>query len=331
MTLTLVQNDPVAQSIVFDVPRMLCQVQVPMAARAPDRAAPLIVELRATDRSGEASTPVNMVLGRWVREAADVAVGPESQNLYALPDPVFCSPGEFRAIVLRSASNLYRVYAAEVGGPDRVHGGFIESQQIPTGIFMDSSNNVDWTPHQGADLRCQVWVARMTAQAAYLYLSPVTSSGMTAFYLLVDQAVPEGTAVRWEYSIDNRVTWTACAPFTVTELPAVAGTLEFRAILQSNSPYVSPAVHKNIAVLVQRNKIAASYVSTRTTLTAPKTAFEGWVEYVNAPGGTTQGDGPARLRPPCRPLSPGPPVRRAAHRRGPGRDAVTPAPPRPRR
>jgi hypothetical protein len=28
---------------------------------------------------------------------------------------VFCSPGEFRAVVLRSPVNLYRIHAAEVG------------------------------------------------------------------------------------------------------------------------------------------------------------------------------------------------------------------------
>jgi hypothetical protein len=303
VTLTLVQNDPIAQSVVFDTPRMLCQFQVPMAAKPPDRSPPLVVELRATDRSGEASTPINAILGNWQREAVDVVVGPDTfdtpptKNLYVLPDPVLCLANEFRALVLRSASNLYRAYVAEVGGSDRVSGGFIETQQIATGIFLDSSNNVDWTAHQGADLRCRVWVARMTAQTAYLYLSPIISTAMTAFFLLADQAVPEGTAIRWEYSIDGRVTWTACAPFTLTELPAVATTLEFRATFQSNSPYLSPALHKNLGVLVQKNKPATSFVSKSVTLTVDatkvpaqtgKTAFAGWIEYQEASGGSTQ-------------------------------------------
>lgn len=291
--LTLVQNDPIAQSFAFPAARMLSRVDVPMAAK-PAGTTPLVFEVRATDRAGRASTPTDVVLARFARLPSAVNVGPASSNLYDLDDPVIVPPGEFRAIVLRSASNAYQAYVAQLGQADRSAGGFIQANQIESGIFMDSSNNTDWTLHQGWDLRCKAYVAAMSALTAYLYLNRVTSSNMTAFFLAADQVVPDQTSIEWQYSVDGKAIsdgtkiWTTFPIATLVELAAIAGTLDVRAIFRTNSAYVTPAIAlRSLALQVQSNKLATQYVSKLKTLTASATRVLGGLWIADAAGGTT--------------------------------------------
>lgn len=282
-TLTiLVRNDPIAQSLLFPTPRMISKVDVPMAAKPANKSAPLILELRDTDRSGDASTPIATIDARAVLEAADVAVGPSSTNPVAFADPVYMFPNEFRALVLRSASRGYQAYVAEVGGPNRATGGFIQTQQITPGIFMDSADNTDWTLRQGWDLRCSVYVAKMSALTATSYYARVTSTDITAIYLSVDQVVPDGTAIAWQYSVDGIAlggggkVWVPFQPFTVTELPAIAAQVDIRAILTSSDAYVTPSIHRfTPALLVQSNKTAGTYVSQALAVRAGVTGVNG--------------------------------------------------------
>jgi len=294
--ITRVQNDPIAQSVVFAQPRMISKVDVPMAARATPGAAtpPLIVEVRATDRSGRASTPVDEVLQRFTREANDVAAGVGSSNPYVCGDPIICPANEFRALTLRSASNAYRAYVAAVGAPDRSAGGFIQQQQIAAGIFMDSSNNVDWTLQQGWDLRCQVWVAKMSALEARLYYQRVAVANATAFFLTVDQVLPDGTSIEWQYATDGLAlgavgkVWTRFEPFTLTELSATTATIDVRAILRSIDPYVTPAIHRNTGtLLVQSNAVDGTYVSAEKRFSRNVTGVRGAINLATPPG-TTQ-------------------------------------------
>jgi hypothetical protein len=288
-----VQNDPIAQSVIFSAPRMLSRVDLPLAQKPANLGPALRFEVRATDRSGRASTPIDDVLGFTVKEPVDLTVGIGSLNQMVLPDPVLCPADEFRTFVLRSPSNAYRAYVAQLGGPDRTAGGFIQEQQIPSGIFLDSSNNVDWTLRQGWDLRCKVYVAKMSALEARLYYDRVSVANMTGFFLNPDQVVPDGTSIEWQYSTDGLAlgngskVWTTFFPFTVTELPTAAATLDLRAILRSDDPYLTPAVHRyNASVLVQVNKLAGKYVAKQKLLTAGATIIKGGVEFRTPPGGT---------------------------------------------
>lgn len=292
--LTFVQNDPIAQSFVFPAARMIVQVDVPMAAKPASGTTPLIVELRATDRAGEASTPINEVLARQSRLPAGVNVGPSSSNLYTFDDPIFCVPNEFRSLVLRSASNDYKAFISKLQGADRVAGGTINTQQIDGGIFMDSSNNVDWTPHQDRDLRCKVWVAKMSALEARLYFGRVTAANTTAFFLNVDQVVPDGTSIEWQHSVDGLAidngakVWTTFQPFSLVELAAVTGAVDLRAILRTTDPYVTPAVHRqNSSLLVQSNKLAGKYVGQRHLLTSAQTRVLGGIELRDTAAGAS--------------------------------------------
>ncbi len=293
---TLVQNDPIAQSVVFQAPRMLARIDIPLADKAVTGGPPLLLEVRATDRSGNASTPINEILAAFSREPADLASGgdsgSDSKNQFVLADPVMAFPSEFRSIVLRSASNRYKPYVAQLGGPDQISGGFIQENQIPSGIFMDSSNNADWTPRQGWDLRFKVWVAKMSALEARLYLSRITLANMTALFFSPDQVVPDGTSIEWQYSTDGVAlggggkVWTTFQPFTLTEFAAVAATVDIRGILRSSDAYVTPSVHRyNSSALVQQNKLGGKYISRQKLLTAGATVVRGSVELLTPSGG----------------------------------------------
>lgn len=286
-TITIVQNDPVAQSFNFPAARMVTKVEVPLASTPATKDAntpPVVFELRATDRAGEASTPTSEVLARVAKFAPEAA----ASGAFLLPDPVYCPADLYRAIVLRSASNEYRVHVAQVGGPDRVHGGLIGTQQIEGGIFLDSANNADWTPRQGWDLRCRVSVAHMTALSGVLRFTALSQANTTGLYLAPDQVVPDGTSITWQYSTDGS-TWIDFQPFTVTELAAVTSTVYVRALLATTDPYVTPSVHRsNCVVSLLSNKAAGTYVSEAFDLPSGTTSshITGRLE-VFEPSGTT--------------------------------------------
>jgi len=279
-TVTLVQNDPVAQSVIFPAPRMISKVVVPIAGTPPltPSSPPLLCELRATDRSGEASAPIAQILASvskppsgWAADATAVFV-----------DPVYTPANIFRSVVMRSASNLYRVYVSQLGGPDRVSGGFITKQQIDSGIFMDSSNNRDWTLRQDWDLRCQVYVAKMTVWEAYLSYQPVNVTGgaATAIFLTVDQVVPDACGITWQYSINAGVTWIDFDPMSLTEIkPAVAAVIYIRARLWTRDLYATPVIHRsNAGLLILSNKGAGKYVSERKDLSVACTQVKGQLD-----------------------------------------------------
>jgi hypothetical protein len=266
---------------------MISKVVVPIAATpAPGTAAPpLLCEVRSTDESGDASAPTPEVLA-VVSKPPEVWAGDPT---VVFPDPIYCAANLFKSIVLRSASNLYRVYIAQLGGPDRVAGGFVTQQQIDGGIFMDSSNNRDWTLHQDWDLRCQVYVAKMTDVHGYLYYASVPVVGATAIFWTVDQVAPDACGINWSYSIDSGSTWVPFQPFTVTPLAAVASTIQIRAELWTADPYSTPVVHRNnAALLVMSNKAAGTYVSDLRQMNASATKVSGQLD-VLLPAGATIG------------------------------------------
>jgi hypothetical protein len=291
--LRIVQNDPIAQSIVFPGARMISKSDIPLGQKPANGGPPLYAEWRVPDRSGQASTPTNLVLSQVRREPIDINVGDASSNVFACGDPVYMPPNEFRSLVLRSASNEYEAYVATVGAANRTTGGFVTEQAIPGGIFMDSSNNTDWTLRQGSDLRCKIYVAKMTANTAYLYFDRATFANTTALYLSPDQVVPDGTSIEWQYSVDGLAldnggkVWTTFVPYVNHELGAVAAQVDVRAILRTDDLYVTPLINRfNTSLLLLRNKLSGKYISRQKLLTANQNAVHGKIEVMTPAGGT---------------------------------------------
>lgn len=266
-------KEPIAQSVIFPEARMLSRIEVPLAAKAAPGDAPLIFQIRGTDRSGKASTPTDEVLASITRMPAACNAGAASVNTFTPPDPVLCVPNEYRALMFRSASDKYQAYIAAVGEPNQATGGLVDQQTIPGGIFMDSANNTDWTLRQGWDLRCKVYVAKCSVSTAYLYYGRISHTDITGFTLNVDQVLPDGTAIDWEYSVDGVAlngagkTWKPFVPFVPVEVPplsdgSVGDALDIRAVLRTSSLYVTPGIHeRNLSVLVTTNRTTAVYVS----------------------------------------------------------------------
>lgn len=273
-------KEPIAQSLIFPEARMLSRIDVPFETKAANGGPPLVFQIRGTGRSGKASTPTDEVLTTISREAAAVNVGAASVNTFVPGDPVLCFPNEYRAVMFRSASDAYRAYIAALGEPNLATGGVIDKQAINGGIFMDSANNTDWTLRQGWDLRCKAYVAKYTVSAATLYLARISHTDITGFTLNVDQALPDGTSIDWEYSVDSAgltaggKVWKPFVPFVPVEVPplsdgSVGDALDLRATLRTTSLYVSPGVHRrNLSVLVTTNRTQATYVSKPKTLSA---------------------------------------------------------------
>jgi hypothetical protein len=151
---------------------------------------------------------------------------------------------------------------------------------------------------QAWDLRCKVYVAKFSASDAKVYLSRISHTDITGFTLNVDQALPDGTAIDWEYSVDSAAlnavgkVWRPFVPLVPVEVPpladgSVADVLDLRATLRTTSLYVSPGFHRrNLSVHVTTNKTTALYVSKSKLLTADADAIAGQVDILDAPGGS---------------------------------------------
>lgn len=285
-----VQNSPIAQSFSFGDARMLSKIEFPLAFTPgspllpPLTKAVLVTEVRETDRAGRASSPVVSVLDRrdwWLTEAT---AGAASVNVHEMADPILMERRDPLVFVLHSASSDWQAYVAERGKPNQGGAGFL-TQQIESGVFMDSSNNVDWTLRQDFDLRCKVYTIQTTVTEAVLQLTRLTPAQATGVFLVVDQVIPDGTSIDWYYSIDGLPVgdggkvWTGFLPFRLAEFPTTAAAVDVRAVLRTTDTHLTPSINaRNLVIVLHENRITGWYVSRRKVLTAPATTIRGAIE-----------------------------------------------------
>ena len=95
---------------------------------------------------------------------------------FTFESPVYLEGGEEYALVLQSASNLYKVFISRVGDNDLITDEFI-SQQPFLGSLFKSQNGSTWDPSQWEDLKFNLNRAKFESAGNLQIYSPILSEG----------------------------------------------------------------------------------------------------------------------------------------------------------
>jgi hypothetical protein len=173
--------DPVAQTFLVDATQhpvgvFITSVDLCFAAKPTDDI-PVIVEIRPVVNGFPSSNsilpcpaPEGLAVSTLRQDAVNVSTVPDITNTakytrFPLPTPVYLEPGREYAIVVRSDSNAYRVFTAELGA--QVLGSDARvSRQPYAGAFFKSQNASAWNESPLEDLMFRVNRALWSGGAA---------------------------------------------------------------------------------------------------------------------------------------------------------------------
>jgi hypothetical protein len=99
--------------------------------------------------------------------------------------------------------------------------------------------------------------------------------------------VPQGTDLRWEYSLDGGDSWEAIVPGEEEQLPAIANRVVVRALFSSGLAFQSPVLNfHDLQLLSYLNATAGTYVTRELVATQPIASAKVYAE-MSVPSGTT--------------------------------------------
>lgn len=244
--------DPVGQTFVLDRMAFVKAIDLYFENKPDDSSttATVIVEIRGVTNGLIDSTQYGLVS----KAPAEVNVSPDASKVtrFEFKDPVLLEADTEYAFVVRSAVDDYRIWAAELGGQDILTGDTVLKNAYLEGNMMSSSNNSAWTIHQTTDLKFNL-VEDVYSNFAVLNFKEVTGAEAAKIYLTADAAIPTGTSVRWEYSLNKGVSFTSITPYTDVILDSIqnlADSVKLRATLSSESKNnLSPMIALDTVVL----------------------------------------------------------------------------------
>lgn len=228
--------DPVGQTFVLDRMAFVKGIDLYFENKPDDSSttATVIVEIRGVTNGLIDSTQYGLVS----KAPAEVFVSPDASKAtrFNFRDPVLLEADTEYAFVVRSAVDDYRIWAAELGGEDILTGDSVLKNAYLQGNMMSSSNNSAWTIHQTTDLKFNL-VEDVYSDFAVLNFKELTGAEAAKIYLTADAAIPTGTSVRWEYSLNNGG-FISITPYTdvmLDSIQALQDKVKLRASLSSES------------------------------------------------------------------------------------------------
>lgn len=274
--------DPLGQSFAFNDDTIITGVDIYFENKASDNK-PVTCEIRKTSNG----LITNEVLGYSIKQASEVNVSANSSvaTRFYFDTPVYCEGGVQYAIVIRSSSNEYRVWVAEMGGTDVITGGMIMKNAYVTGTMYSSSNNYAWTIHQTTDLKFRV-VGASYAQSAVINFTPLTGLSVGSISLGAETIIPRGTSIDWEYSTDGS-NYYPIEPYHQVKFNYIATTVYIRATLRRTNSELTPIVAlDSLNIVGSRFKTTGNYIMKNITNLDPYDEVQVVCEtYV--PNGTT--------------------------------------------
>lgn len=264
-------NDPLAQSFAVDpktYPRGVYISKVRLCFKTKDDVTktPITLELRPTVNGYPSSTTAYPY--------SFVELSPEKVNISNSPDitdsskytefvfqsPVYLLPGD-HCMVLRSDSNYYTVYVAEIGKTDLVNGRIISEQPYGGSLFK-SQNAQTWTADQNLDLMFELYRCEFStspALAQFEVEAPAYDLPYDAISFVTSEIQISKTQVEYDFKstlTNSTVTgWTPIITTSTYEMDDKLGqrtlktssntSLLLRATLSSEYSDVSPAIDAN--------------------------------------------------------------------------------------
>lgn len=234
ITTNKVYYDPLAQTFVLDQLTILNGVDI-YFENVPDNNTPVTCEIREVNDGNIKST----IYGFKTLNADDIRSNTSNDGSIAtrfnFNDPVLIEPNREYAIVLRSTSQEYRVYVAEIGEPDVVTGETVISNPYLQGVMMSSSNNSSWTVHQKTDMKFRLVADTYEDSSEIIFNELSNPKGFCNFVLAANALVFNNTSLEWFYSIDGGTSYNILPDYNTQRIDLLADHIKVKARLRKTS------------------------------------------------------------------------------------------------
>jgi hypothetical protein len=220
---------------------------------------------------------------------AQQVVSPGEINLNAETKVTFANPmsadaNTSYALVILTDSTNYRVRVATLGQLGQ--NGVITRQTYTSGVLLESSNAETWTPLNGSDLAMKIYGYDF-APAGEVRFKAITGVQFSELNIDEYSAIPQGTGMTWDYSMDGGVTWDAIVPEEEESLPNVAAQVIIRSKLSSSTANDTPALnYKDVNLIGYLNNPNGVYISRENELTQGVESTKVYAQ-MNIPSGCT--------------------------------------------
>lgn len=271
-----VRRDPLAQTFSFTQNRIISGIGLYFTRK--DATIPVTVQIRGVTTG----LPNETVLAEKVVAASEIALNAETKVVFS--DPFYVPANRSVAVVVLTNSTNYRVRVASLGQMGQ--NGVITRQTYAAGVLLESSNAETWTPLNGSDLTMRIYGYDFTASGEVRF-QPITGVQFSELNLDEYSAIPQGTAMTWDYSMDGGATWDAIVPAEEERLPNIASQVIVRARFASSFVNDSPALnYKDVNLIGYLNNVGGTYVTRENELTQGVESTKVYIQ-MNIPSGCT--------------------------------------------
>lgn len=284
--------DPVGQTFILDRMTILKAVEVYFRQKA--NTTPITLEIREVQNG----TITGTVLASKTLQPEEVIISSDASKAtrFTFDDPVLLEENTDYAFVLRSLSDQYLLWVAELEGKDVLTKATVIKNPYMPGVMMSSSNNSSWTTHQTMDVKFNL-IEEVYKPSGTLIFEPLTVEQASRILLAADSVIPKGCELRWFYQINNSGLWRPITPLNLVELTEMFTTLQLKIEMsRSSDSNLSPLLALDaIQVMTSTYDTEGSYVSLTVTGLDPYTNVDVILDtYI--PSGTfldvkVQGDG----------------------------------------
>lgn len=270
------RKDPIAQTFSFNQNRVISAIGLQFTQKDPQ--IPVTIQIRGVTTG----LPNDMVLAEKVIIPSDITIGSETKVIFN--DPFYADANTSYALVLLTNSTAYKVRTATLGKPGRY--GIITAQTYAAGVLLESANAQTWTPLNGSDLAMRIYGYDFKYQGI-LQFKPLNGIQFSDINIDEYSALPEGTGLIWEYSINGGTSWDALVPAEEEHLPNLATNLRIRVRFGSGMQNDTPALNfKDVNLIGYLNKTTGTYLTRENELTQCVESTKVYTQ-MYVPSGTT--------------------------------------------
>ncbi len=249
--------DPLAQTFSFTDSRIISAIGLYFTTK--DLSIPVTVQIRGVTTG----LPNDVIYAQQVVSPGEINLNAETKVVFN--DPFNAEANTSYAVVILTDSTNYRVRVATLGQLGQ--NGVITKQTYTTGVLLESSNAETWTPLNGSDLAMKIYGYDFAANGEVRF-QPITGVQFSDLNLDEYSAIPQGTALTWEYSTDGGATWDAIVPAEEEKLPNTAAQVLLRARFASSLVNDSPVLnYKDVNLIGYLNNPDGTYISRENELT----------------------------------------------------------------
>lgn len=252
-TITRYWTDPLAESLVFDVPKQLGGFDFWFVAKG---AGPVRVQLRDTDNG----YPGKTVLAETRLDPGEIVITGGGHTRALFSAPVALAAGTEYAMVIMCDDAVTAVAIGEVGQFDAMRQQYVSAQPYQVGVLYSSANGSAWTAHQTKDLAFRALEADFTASIAEVDLGNALVDEATDLMVLALEDVPRADArVEYDLTLPDGGVQRVAAGQPVRLAAAQSGGVAVKAHLSGKTGQASPVLHPGTQVLAGRLRTSAVY------------------------------------------------------------------------